>query len=73
MAKSQFAVGCNKHNTMKDKKIQSFSFPNNNDKHFEISVFAVTLVTYGNALPLLCQQLSNTTVRKQKKISVLIC
>ena len=34
---------------MKDKKIQSFSFPNNNDKHLEISVFAVTLVTYGNA------------------------
>ena len=31
---------------MKDKKIQSFSFPNNNDKHLEISVFAVTLVLF---------------------------
>ena len=31
------------HIIVKDKKIQSFSFPNNNDKHLEISVFAVTL------------------------------
>ena len=61
------------HNTMKDKKIQSFSFPNNNDKHIEISVFAVTLVTYGNPLALLCQQLSSKTVGQQKNISVLIC
>ena len=60
---------------MKDKKIQSLSFPNNNDKHVEISVFAVTLVTYGNPsrLAILCQQLSNKTVGQQKNISVLIC
>ena len=58
---------------MKDKKIQSFSFPNNNEKHLEISIFAVTLVTYGNPLALLCQQLGNKTVRQQKNISVLIC
>ena len=61
------------HNTMKDMKIQSFSFPNNNDKHLEISVFAVTLVTYENPLALLSQQSSNKTVRQQKNISVLIC
>ena len=68
MTKSKFAVSCNKHNTMKDKKIESFSFPDNNDKHLEISVFAVTLVTYGNPLALLCQQLSNKTVWQQKNI-----
>ena len=28
-------LGCNNHNMMKDKKIQVFSFPNNNDKHLE--------------------------------------
>ena len=55
------------HNTMKDKKIQSFSFPNNNDKHLAISVFAVTFVTYGNPLALLCQQLSNKIVKTTKE------
>ena len=35
MAKSYFAVGFNNRNMMKDKKIQVFSFPDNNDKHLE--------------------------------------
>ena len=56
MAKSYFVVGCNNHNTMKDKKIQGLSFPNNNDKHSEISIFAVTAGTK-------CQQLSNKTTK----------
>ena len=34
-------VGRNNLDTMKDKKIQLFSFPNNNDEHLETSIFAI--------------------------------
>ena len=49
---------------MKGKKIQlaSFSFPNNNDKHLEISVFAVTLWESPGTK---CQELSNKTTKEQ--------
>ena len=36
-------IGCNNLDMMKDNKKQVFSFPNNNDKHLETSIFAVTL------------------------------
>ena len=37
------------------------------------NVWKVFVNKYGNPLALLCQQLSNKTVRQQKNISVLIC
>ena len=58
MAKSYFVEGCNNHNRMKDKKIQGFSFPNNNDKHLETSIFAVTVGTK-------CQQLSLSRIENK--------
>ena len=36
-------VGCDNLDMMKDKRIQLLNFPNNNDKHLETSIFAVTL------------------------------
>ena len=54
---------------MKDKKIQSFSFPNDNDKHLEISVFAVTLRESAGTK---CLQLSNKTTKDHFMLD-LIC
>ena len=57
-------VGCNNLDMMKDKNLQVFSFPNNNDKHLETSIFAVTL---RESTITKCKQLSNKTTITQRK------
>ena len=57
-------VGCNNLDMMKDKKIQLFSFPNNNDKHLETSISAVPL---RESTSTKCQHLSNKTTIMQRK------